>query len=60
MIENYKLTYASMYDPPEELHTRFEKALVDVQTNLGKQYGMIIDGQEQYSYRRRCLFQSLR
>jgi 1-pyrroline-5-carboxylate dehydrogenase len=44
--KDFRLTYATMYDPPEELHTRFEEALEDVRSRLGLEYGMIIDGQE--------------
>ena len=29
----FKLTYATMFNPPEELHTRFEDALAMVQAN---------------------------
>jgi len=46
MAESFKLTYATMFNPPEELHTRFEQALVKVKANLGKEYGMIIDGKD--------------
>ena len=30
MNESFKLTYATMYNPPEELHTHFEEALAQV------------------------------
>ena len=30
MSEKFKLTYATMFDPPEELHTRFEGALAEL------------------------------
>src|SRR3972149_10858318 len=43
---NFKLTYATMFNPPEELHTRFEEALKKVKAGLGKEYGMIIDGKD--------------
>jgi len=42
----FKLTYATMFNPPEELHTRFEDALAQVKDNLGKEYSMFIDGEE--------------
>ena len=42
----FKLTYATMFNPPEELHTRFEDALALVKDNLGKEYGMFIEGSE--------------
>ncbi|BAJ62238.1 L-glutamate gamma-semialdehyde dehydrogenase [Anaerolinea thermophila] len=45
----FKLTYATMFNPPEELHTRFEEALAKVKAGLGKEYGMIIDGKERFA-----------
>ena len=42
----FKLTYATMFNPPEELHTRFEKVLAEVKGNLGREHGMIINGEE--------------
>ena len=42
----FKLTYATMFNPPEELHTRFEDALTHVKVNLGEEYSMLIDGKE--------------
>jgi 1-pyrroline-5-carboxylate dehydrogenase len=38
-----------MFDPPEELHTRFEAALDKVKANLGKEHAMIIAGEDQFS-----------
>ena len=29
---SFRLTYATMFNPPEELHERFEKALVKMRT----------------------------
>lgn len=49
MAETFKLTYATMFNPPEELHTRFEEALVKTRANLGKEYGMMINGQERFA-----------
>jgi 1-pyrroline-5-carboxylate dehydrogenase len=46
---NFKLTYGTMYNPPEELHQRFEEALVQVKANLGQEHGMIIDGKERFA-----------
>ncbi len=42
----FKLTYATMFDPPAELHTQFEDALKELQANLGQEYGMLINGEE--------------
>ncbi|OGO27971.1 MAG: 1-pyrroline-5-carboxylate dehydrogenase [Chloroflexi bacterium RBG_16_54_11] len=49
MNDGFRLTYATMFDPPEELHTRFEQALVEVKNDLGKEHGMLIGGAERYS-----------
>jgi len=49
MAEEFKLTYATMFNPPEQLHNRFDEALAKVKANLGKEYGMIIAGEERYS-----------
>ena len=46
---NFKLTYSTMFNPPEELHARFEEALVKVKAGLGREYAMIIDGKERFS-----------
>lgn len=46
MNESFKLTYATMFNPPEELHTHFEAALAQVKAGLGKEYGMLIGGKE--------------
>ncbi|MCJ7796331.1 MAG: aldehyde dehydrogenase family protein [Thermoleophilia bacterium] len=35
-----------MFDPPQELHTRFDAALAKLKTELGREHGMIIDGKE--------------
>ena len=42
----FKLTYATMYDPPPELHTRFEEEVAKIRGNLGQEYAMLIDGQD--------------
>jgi 1-pyrroline-5-carboxylate dehydrogenase len=49
MSENFKLTYATMFNPPEELHQHFEEGLKKVTEKLGKEYGMIINGKDVYS-----------
>jgi 1-pyrroline-5-carboxylate dehydrogenase len=46
---SFKLTYATMFNPPEELHTRFDSALVKMKTSLGKEHGMIIAGKDYFS-----------
>lgn len=42
----FKLTYATMFDPPPELHRRFEMALVEVKSKLGAEQPMWIAGKE--------------
>ena len=48
-MAGFKLTYATMFNPPEELHTGFDKAVANLKANLGKEYGMIIDGKDVFS-----------
>jgi 1-pyrroline-5-carboxylate dehydrogenase len=49
MAETFKLTYATMFNPPAELHARFDEALGNVKVKLGTEYGMIIDGKDIFS-----------
>ncbi len=42
----FKLTYSTMFQPPEELHTRFDQALTDVRARLGAEHAMMINGQD--------------
>jgi 1-pyrroline-5-carboxylate dehydrogenase len=42
----FKLTYATMFDPPEALHTRFEAALAEIKAGMGAEHGMLIGGKE--------------
>jgi 1-pyrroline-5-carboxylate dehydrogenase len=49
MAETFKLTYATMFNPPEELHTRFDEALVKVKAKLGAEYGMLINGKDAFA-----------
>src|SRR5687768_2041837 len=32
----FKLTYSTMYNPPDLMHTRYDKALAAVKANLGQ------------------------
>ena len=45
----FKLTYATMFNPPEELHKGFDAAVLRLKQNLGKEYGMIIDGKDVFA-----------
>jgi 1-pyrroline-5-carboxylate dehydrogenase len=44
--KSFKLTYATMFNPPEELHTRFSDAMTALKKNLGKEIPMFIGGEE--------------
>jgi 1-pyrroline-5-carboxylate dehydrogenase len=40
----FKLTYSTMFDPPEELHVRFEAALAEARAGLGQDHALHVDG----------------
>src|SRR4029453_5984555 len=42
----YKLTYATKFDPPPEMHTRFEAALAEVRGGLGRRHALHIAGKD--------------
>ena len=42
----FRLTYATMFDPPDALHRNYEKALATVKGALGRTYPMFIGGEE--------------
>lgn len=46
---SFRLTYATMFNPPEELHTRFEETLAQMKTNLGQEHGMLIAGEDHFA-----------
>jgi 1-pyrroline-5-carboxylate dehydrogenase len=46
---SFKLTYATMFNPPAELHTRYEEALRELKENLGRDHAMIIGGKEVFA-----------
>jgi 1-pyrroline-5-carboxylate dehydrogenase len=41
---SFKLTYSTMFNPPEEMHARFDAALADVRAQLGAIHDLYIDG----------------
>ena len=45
----FKLTYATMFNPPETVHTQFEKALAGVKAGMGADHGMLINGQDVFT-----------
>lgn len=42
----FRLTYSTMFDPPPELHVRFETALEGVRSRLGQSWCHHIDGRD--------------
>jgi 1-pyrroline-5-carboxylate dehydrogenase len=40
----FKLTYSTMFDPPEELDARFEAALAETRAGLGATHALHVDG----------------
>src|SRR6516162_4271364 len=43
---NFKLTYATMFNPPAEMHTRFDAALEEVNRSLGGKHALYINGED--------------
>jgi 1-pyrroline-5-carboxylate dehydrogenase len=48
-MADFKLTYATMFNPPDELHTGFDNAVETLKKNLGKEYGMIINNKDVFA-----------
>src|SRR5919106_1969775 len=48
-MADFSLTYSTMFNPPEELHKGFDKAVTKLKANLGKEYGMFIDGKDVFA-----------
>jgi len=42
----FKLTYSTMFNPPEEMHRNFEAALDEVRAGFGASHPMYIDGDD--------------
>ena len=49
MSEKFKLTYATMFNPPESLHTEFDAAIAKTKANMGQEYGMIINNKDVFA-----------
>ena len=43
---SFQLTYSTMFNPPAELHQRFEQALSDVRATMGQRHALFIDGRD--------------
>ena len=41
---SFRLTYATMFDPPETMHERFDAALDVVRSRLGARHGLFVNG----------------
>ena len=52
---SFRLTYATMFDPPESMHTAFDAALAEVRVGLGQCHGLFIAGADE----RRADYQTL-
>jgi 1-pyrroline-5-carboxylate dehydrogenase len=48
----FKLTYSTMFDPPDALHARFDAAVASVRRALGAEHAMLIDGRSERAARR--------
>jgi 1-pyrroline-5-carboxylate dehydrogenase len=42
----FKLTYSTMYNPPDELHGNYDVSLGKLKAGLGHEYAMLIDGKD--------------
>jgi 1-pyrroline-5-carboxylate dehydrogenase len=51
-MTQFKLTYATMFNPPKELHTLFDTGLAQVRADIGQEYGMLVGGQERFAKRK--------
>jgi 1-pyrroline-5-carboxylate dehydrogenase len=47
--DEFKLTYSTMFDPPAELHQRFDQSLAKIKAALGREHAMLIAGKERSS-----------
>jgi 1-pyrroline-5-carboxylate dehydrogenase len=46
VVVTFKLTYSTMFDPPEEMHVRFDAALREVRAGLGATHPMHLGGED--------------
>src|SRR5947207_3044366 len=46
---SFKLTYATMFNPPADMHTQFDAALAELNRSLGAAHPLYIDGEERVS-----------
>ncbi len=43
---DFKLTYSTMFDPPAELHQRFDQSLAKIKAGLGREHAMLVAGKD--------------
>src|SRR5207247_10060627 len=48
---SFKLTYATMFNPPADVHRRFDAALAEVNRSLGAPHALYINGEDRDSAR---------
>lgn len=46
---SFKLTYATMFNPPEVMHTNFDKAVAKFRAEMGKDVPMLINGEDRFT-----------
>ena len=51
---SFRLTYATMFDPPPEMHERFDAALVTVRSTLGGRHPLFLHGVDTPAAQLRC------
>src|SRR5512137_1679206 len=45
----FRLTYATMFNPPEKMHTDFDKAVAKFRAEMGRDVPMLINGEDRFS-----------
>jgi 1-pyrroline-5-carboxylate dehydrogenase len=43
---SFKLTYATMFNPPADMHTRFDDAMAEINAGLGATHALYINGED--------------
>ncbi|MFO1316269.1 MAG: aldehyde dehydrogenase family protein [Burkholderiales bacterium] len=46
-MPDFKLTYSTMFDPPAELHARFDAAIGTIRAHLDAEHAMLIGGRDE-------------
>src|SRR5215813_8587467 len=48
---SFKLTYATMFNPPADMHARFESALAEINRSLGAKHALYVNGEDRATAR---------